>query len=1165
MDNDGNYKNKNSNNFRFQNSNDNSSYNTNYNHYSDPRDCYPIYFDSNFNTLETYTKNRWIKKELEQSNNKNFKENRNFKYDENLDLFEILLSFDFYKFHDKVDRLNIEFYSVSEYKSRWMNNYLYEIKEVINCNLEEPFKISEVNSLIVDSNYSKDFNKYFIDFKNEKNNQVFNNDLLLFSNDYNALKNIKSISDIFFKSNKYDFLFGITIFDESTTKIILNINEFENFLKKFYDSDYPLVSIENNNGKLNEKDIKPENIELCLKESYECEKSDNNLVKKEVYQFIHDYGFSNDYDLNTFNFLLKQSINDNDNDENTNKTNKITFKKDIIKKEVGELTVKSENKEFKSKSNSNIYFSNNNKLYYRNVTNLSTAMREYESIQKVKENFIFLNYEYMCKNLNRVKIMEKFKSCSMSNETNERIYNQISKNMNLNNSQSELIQFFNRSFNTECTVYSEFDKDHNKLKYNKKSFMLIQGPPGTGKTQTILAIILNILIKNPNSNILVCAPSNNATDETATRIYTYLSENGSKFISFKQNDLIRFYTNEKVIYQDTYEFSQDKKILEKISLESQVNEALNNTISTSFDIKISSEKKRAIYDLELRLSVCPNHEKPNLLSMLNNIKSGYSCKNTFNGFKGKKHEIEIKLINQSKIICTTLSGAGHQKLLKKKFDFVLIDESSQAIEPSCLIAIDKADTIIMFGDEMQLPPTVINNKNQLSNFNISLFERIIKVHNYYSKEANLNKSIINNKSTNLFLKDVIFFLDHQYRMDDLISTFISDTFYSGRIMNCTEKLIIDKSNCYLSEKHIIYSINDFINRNIKSNFCFLNYNNKVDKIENSEHDCKYKMYLNEEKCDSKIFQNSSEKENENGNLQDLELDKNEKIEKYNFNLNEKSNKDEICCFLNLKKCLDSTFKNENCNQHEKQNCFSFSNDTEIKIIVEIVKFVIKIISNSYEFQLKQQIDSVIINVSEYDYNDLLKMYVKKKLKINYKIGVVSFYKEQANLIKKELSKLNLIKCYVNEITRVEIDVNTVDSFQGKEKEIIILSSVRSNDAGVIGFLNELKRLNVSISRAKKFCFIVGDLITISKSNNIYWIKLLNYLLHKESLFTLYDIFNHKSKSKTNNSIKNLTLIEDDEDDNENLIKKQKKISEGIYINSNIEEICKEFLNKIFLK
>lgn len=61
---------------------------------------------------------------------------------------------------------------------------------------------------------------------------------------------------------------------------------------------------------------------------------------------------------------------------------------------------------------------------------------------------------------------------------------------------------------------------------------------------------------------------------------------------------------------------------------------------------------------------------------------------------------------------------------------------------------------------------------------------------------------------------------------------------------------------------------------------------------------------------------------------------------------------------------------------------------------------------------------------------------------------------------------------------------TVDGFQGREKEVILLSLVRSNNKGELGFLTEYNRLNVAVTRAKRALIIIGDTDTI-ETNSIF--------------------------------------------------------------------------------
>ena len=93
------------------------------------------------------------------------------------------------------------------------------------------------------------------------------------------------------------------------------------------------------------------------------------------------------------------------------------------------------------------------------------------------------------------------------------------------------------------------------------------------------------------------------------------------------------------------------------------------------------------------------------------------------------------------------------------------------------------------------------------------------------------------------------------------------------------------------------------------------------------------------------------------------------------------------------------------------------------------------------------------------------------------IGVITPYAGQARLIRS-----------LCETAGVEID--TVDGFQGREKEVIIISCVRSNRQGEIGILADTRRMNVALTRAKRKLIVIGDSATLG--NNPFYTELLSY-------------------------------------------------------------------------
>jgi ATP-dependent RNA/DNA helicase IGHMBP2 len=101
-----------------------------------------------------------------------------------------------------------------------------------------------------------------------------------------------------------------------------------------------------------------------------------------------------------------------------------------------------------------------------------------------------------------------------------------------------------------------------------------------------------------------------------------------------------------------------------------------------------------------------------------------------------------------------------------------------------------------------------------------------------------------------------------------------------------------------------------------------------------------------------------------------------------------------------------------------------------------------------------------------------------KLKVQYtedsfpSIAVISPYKHQVEVLKQRVQDNPDLQAYVN--------VNTIDSFQGQEREAVYISMVRSNTDNVIGFLSDVRRMNVAMTRARKKLVIVGDSATLSQ-------------------------------------------------------------------------------------
>lgn len=102
------------------------------------------------------------------------------------------------------------------------------------------------------------------------------------------------------------------------------------------------------------------------------------------------------------------------------------------------------------------------------------------------------------------------------------------------------------------------------------------------------------------------------------------------------------------------------------------------------------------------------------------------------------------------------------------------------------------------------------------------------------------------------------------------------------------------------------------------------------------------------------------------------------------------------------------------------------------------------------------------------------------------VGIISPYKAQVVNMQEQLAAMEL-----DETTASKIAVNTIDSFQGQERDVIYISLVRSNENGEIGFLSDTRRMNVALTRARKKLVVIGDSATIGQ--HPFYEKFLDYV------------------------------------------------------------------------
>lgn len=245
----------------------------------------------------------------------------------------------------------------------------------------------------------------------------------------------------------------------------------------------------------------------------------------------------------------------------------------------------------------------------------------------------------------------------------------------------------------------------------QRPLSLIQGPPGTGKTVTSAAIVYNLARMHPGQQILVCAPSNVAVDQLTEKI----NATGLKVVRLcaKSREAVNTPVEHLTMhYQVRHLDTPDKAHLQKLM-------ALKEDQG---ELTAADEKR----------------------------------------YSRLKNQTERELLRAADVICCTCVGAGDPRIANKSFRFryVLVDESTQATEPECLIPLVLgAKQVVFVGDHFQLGPVVMCKQASRAGLAQSLFERLIQLGVHPLR------------------------LQVQYRMHPCLSEFPSNTFYEGTLQN----------------------------------------------------------------------------------------------------------------------------------------------------------------------------------------------------------------------------------------------------------------------------------------------------------------------------------------------------------------------------------------------
>ncbi|BCR87501.1 putative DNA helicase [Aspergillus chevalieri] len=447
-----------------------------------------------------------------------------------------------------------------------------------------------------------------------------------------------------------------------------------------------------------------------------------------------------------------------------------------------------------------------------------------------------------------------------------------------------------------------------------KDVVLIHGPPGTGKTHTLIELILQMVQRN--QRVLVCGPSNISVDNIVERLAP------------KKVPVVRIGHPARLL-PSVLEHSLEvlTHTSEAAGIVKDVRAEINDKQASIRKTRTGRER-RAIYD---------------------------DLKELRREFRERESKCVDNLVRGSSVVLSTLHGAGGHQLRNSKFDVVIIDEASQALEAQCWIPLLSASKVVLAGDHLQLPPTVKSTvqkskdskaqKNGNNDANLSPEEKEI------AKSISLERTMFD-RLLSLHGPGIKKMLTTQYRMHEKIMRFPSDELYESKLM---------------------------AGEAVKARLL---------------KDLPYEISETDDTKEPVVFWDT-----QGGDFP------------------EKTEDDDI---------------------GKKEALLGESKSNEMEAMV-----VAKHVSNLVDAGVRPE-----------------------------DIAVITPYNGQLAVLSQMLRE-----------RYPGLELGSVDGFQGREKEAVVVSLVRSNDEHEVGFLGERRRLNVAMTRPRRHLCICGDSETISRGSS----------------------------------------------------------------------------------
>jgi ATP-dependent RNA/DNA helicase IGHMBP2 len=258
-----------------------------------------------------------------------------------------------------------------------------------------------------------------------------------------------------------------------------------------------------------------------------------------------------------------------------------------------------------------------------------------------------------------------------------------------------------------------------RLALSAESVALIHGPPGTGKTRVLVELIRQIVLSG--QNVLVTAATHAAVDNITER----LMQCRMKPLRLGHPERVAPAVAERSV--ETL-LETDPTFLEAEKLQRQADRFSARATQGKGDAR----DRRELSNKAAKLAAEARRDK---------------------------RAARARLLGRSRIICSTAAGADALLLGENRYDWVVVDEATQAPDPICLAAVMRARKVVMAGDPAQMPPTLVDREAAKAGLGSTLFERCAKAWGECGSQL----------------------LTEQYRMHRDIMQFPSESMYGGQL------------------------------------------------------------------------------------------------------------------------------------------------------------------------------------------------------------------------------------------------------------------------------------------------------------------------------------------------------------------------------------------------